>query len=93
VGSRPKAVRTVATREPSGPNIVLYSAAWCGACKKAKRHLARRGVDFEERDVDQPRYAEELRRKTGRKSIPVLDVDGRVVTGFNASTYDQLIGS
>jgi len=92
VGSRP-AVQTVATRASSGPTIVLYSAAWCGACKKAKRHLARRGVDFEERNVDLPRYAEELRRKTGRKSIPVLDVDGRVVTGFNASTYDKLIGS
>jgi glutaredoxin len=98
VASRPAPTRTVATapsaaRAPRAPSIVLYSAEWCGACKKAKRHLARRGVDYDERNVDYPEYAEELRRKTGRKSIPVLDVDGRVITGFNASSYDQLIGS
>ena len=71
--------------------IVLYSADWCGFCRKAKRYLARRGVDHEVRDVDDPRYAEELKRKTGSRSIPVIDVDGRVLTGFSASSYDKLI--
>jgi glutaredoxin len=76
----------------SGPRIVLYSATWCGACRKAKRHLDARGVDYELRDVDDPRYAEELVQKTGERGIPVLVVDGRVVSGFNAARYDELIG-
>jgi glutaredoxin len=70
--------------------IVLYSAEWCGACRKAKRHLARRGVAYEERDVDQPAHAEALLEKTGSRAIPVLDVDGRVITGFSARSYDEL---
>ena len=74
-----------------GSRIVLYSADWCGACKKAKRHLDDRGIAYEERNVDDPRFAAELVEKTGERAIPVIEVDGRILTGFNASGYDQLI--
>lgn len=75
---------------PPGSEIILYSAEWCGACKKAKRYLARNDVAYDERDVDNPSIADELMRKTGRRSIPVLDVDGRVYTGFSPGAYDDL---
>lgn len=71
--------------------IVLYSAEWCGWCKKAKRHLDGKGVDYELRDIDQPKYLSELVAKTGQKGIPVLDVGGKVVTGFSPERYDELI--
>lgn len=74
-----------------GSAIVLYSAEWCGACKKAKRYLSQRGVDYEVRDIDQPRWADELLRRTGQRAIPVLDVGGRILTGFSAKGYDRLI--
>lgn len=73
--------------------VVLYSAEWCGWCKKAKRHLDRKGVDYDLRDIDRPKYLEELVAKTGQKGIPVLDVDGKVVTGFSPERYDELIRS
>ncbi len=72
--------------------VVLYSAEWCGACKKAKKHLERRGVAFAVRDVDDPAVEQELLRKTGARSIPVLDVGGRIFRGFNARAYDDLVG-
>lgn len=71
-------------------DIVLYSAEWCGACRKAKRYLAKNDVPYEERDVDDPRVADELVRKTGTRSIPVLDVGGRVYSGFSPDAYDEL---
>lgn len=90
--ARAGATRRVSTgASASAPAVILYSADWCGACRKAKRHLARRGVDHEERDVDDPQVAAELLRKTGRRSIPVIDVGGRVVTGFSPGAYDALI--
>lgn len=70
--------------------IVLYSAEWCGWCKKAKRHLDRQGVDYEVRDIDRPQNLEELVAKTGQKGIPVLDVGGKVVKGFSPDRYDEL---
>jgi glutaredoxin len=76
----------------SGPRIVLYAADWCGACRKAKRYLDQRGVKYEVRDIDEPRFAQELVEKTGQRGIPVIEVDGRVVTGFSAARYDELIG-
>lgn len=74
-----------------GAGIVLYSAEWCGACKKARRWLSRNGVDYELRDIDDPRWAEELMQKTGRRAVPVIDVRGRILTGFSVSGYEQLV--
>jgi glutaredoxin 3 len=71
--------------------IVLYSADWCGWCQKAKLHLDRQGVNYQVRDIDQPQNLQELVSKTGQKGIPVLDVGGKVVTGFSPERYDQLI--
>jgi len=87
--TRYAATETTAT----ATEIVLYSAEWCGACKKAKRYLSRNGVDYEERNVDTKRWAKELVQKTGRRSIPVIDVEGRVFTGFDPGAYDDLISS
>jgi len=49
-------------------------------------------VKYEVRDIDEPRFAQELVQKTGQRGIPVIEVDGRVVTGFSAARYDELIG-
>ncbi len=81
----------VAKSSAGGSRVVLYSADWCGACRKAKRYLGKKGIDFEERDIDDPRWTEELLRKTGRRSIPVIDVGGRILTGCSASSYDALL--
>lgn len=71
--------------------VSLYWAVWCGYCTKARSHLDREGVDYEIRDVDIPAIAAELREKTGRGGVPVLDYDGRVLRGYRAESYDQAI--
>ena len=81
----------VAKSSAGGSGVVLYSADWCGACRKAKRYLGKKGIDYEERDIDDPRWTEELLRKTGRRAIPVIDVGGRILTGFSTSGYDALL--
>jgi glutaredoxin len=73
------------------PRVVLYSAEWCGACTRAKRYLKRRGTQYEERNVDIPAVARELFEKTGERGIPVLEVDGRVLSGFSEALYDDLL--
>lgn len=73
--------------------ILLYYADWCGYCKKAKRHLDGRSVEYTLLDVDIPAIKQELIAKTGQTGIPVIDVDGRIMKGYNASRLDQLIES
>lgn len=77
--------------------VVLYTAPWCGFCKKAAAHLRSRGVAFEERDVDADRRAAvELSRKLRQAGlsgggIPVLDIAGTIVIGFKKERIDRLL--
>ncbi len=81
----------VARSAAGAPEIILYSADWCGWCRKAKRHLDGLGINYEIRDIDIPQNMNDLVAKTGQRGIPVLDVGGRVVTGFSPGKYDELI--
>jgi glutaredoxin len=81
----------LASASPRAPGLILYSAEWCGACRKAKRYLTRQGIDFELRDVDDPAISRELVRKTGSRSIPVLDAGGRILTGYSPDAIDDLV--
>jgi glutaredoxin-like YruB-family protein len=85
--------RRAANPGGTGPRVVLYYADWCPWCKKAKDHLRKRGVDFVLRDVDEEEALEELIEKTGQSSIPVIDVNGKILKGFNANDLDQLLSS
>lgn len=73
------------------PSVVLYYADWCGYCKKAKRHLDRAGVSYDLRDVDNPHFKQELVAKTGQRGIPVIEVDGRIMKGYDAGRLDELL--
>ena len=73
------------------PRVILYSASWCGWCRKEAAYLDAKGVDYELRDIDSSWALEELLAKTGGKTVPVLDVDGRILTGFSAEGIDKLL--
>jgi glutaredoxin len=72
-------------------DVILYGADWCGACRMAKKYMDSKGVDYEERNVDEPRWAQEMRAKAGPGGIPVIDVGGQIMRGFSAERLDQLI--
>ena len=84
-------VKRRASRRNSG--VVLYYADWCGYCKKARRWLDERNVAYDLRDVDVPRYGEELSEVSGSKSVPVLSVGGEIIRGFNPEAYERALGS
>jgi glutaredoxin len=81
----------------SSAKVLLYTAPWCGFCKKAADHLRSRGVAFEERDIDADRSAAvELSRKLRQAGlsgggIPVLDIAGTIVIGFKKERIDRLL--
>jgi len=65
----------------------MYSADWCGDCRRAKRFLRERSVPFHEVNVDEDPDAEDLvlRVNDGRRKVPTFEVNGRY---FSCSPFD-----
>jgi glutaredoxin len=93
-----------AAGEPAGGGapgqavVTVYGAAWCGACKEAKRYLAARNIPFIEKDIERDRgAASELAEKAAKLGIPtdripILDVRGRLLIGFDQARLEALLG-
>ena len=86
----------VAVQAPYNPNrkeVLLYSAEWCGACRKARAFLDGEGVSYDLLDIDaDPRAKAEVRRILGSVRIPLLDVGGTYISGFAPAEIRRALG-
>lgn len=72
--------------------ITVYSAPWCAFCHMAKDYFDKLGVKYDDRDVEQnPQYAQEAVQKSGQMGIPVLDIDGTIIVGFDRPKIDEVL--
>jgi glutaredoxin 3 len=70
-------------------NITIYSAVWCGYCHAVKDYLDKKGIAYTEKDIDKdPKNAEECVSKSGQMGIPVLDIEGTIIVGFDRPKID-----
>lgn len=66
----------------SGPKVVVYLTGWCPYCTRAKQLLERKGVDFEEINVDaRPEARKEMTARSGRSSVPQIFIGATHVGG------------
>jgi glutaredoxin len=81
-----------------GRAVVIYGAEWCGACHEAAKYLRHKGVPYVDKDVEKdPDAAREMQQKLAKNglsggSIPVIDVRGKVMVGFNPAEIDAALG-
>lgn len=69
--------------------ITVYSADWCAFCHMVKRYFDEQGVKYEEKNVEtDPSAANEAVEKSGQRGIPVIDIDGEIIVGFNRPAID-----
>lgn len=68
---------------------VIFTASWCGYCKKAKAYLRNKGVSVGELDIDTPSGRESY-RSMGGSGIPLLLYQGRRVQGFSEPAYNAV---
>jgi glutaredoxin-like YruB-family protein len=72
--------------------VTIYSAAWCAFCHAAKDYLTKMGVPYEDKDIEKdPKYARECVSKSGQTGIPVLDIDGTIIVGFDRPKIDAAL--
>ena len=73
-------------------NITVYSTDTCPWCKRAKDYLRGKGAEFKEVNVGVDRNgAMEMVKKSGQQGVPVLDIDGHIIIGFDQARIDSLI--
>ena len=74
--------------------ITLYSAKWCAYCHAAKDYFDKIGVEYTVKDIEaDPAFAEESVNKSGQRGIPVIDIDGEIIVGFDKPRIDAALAS
>jgi glutaredoxin-like YruB-family protein len=73
-------------------SVKVYSTPSCPWCTVAKKYLASKNVSFEDVDVSINREAAmEMVRKSGQRGVPVLDINGSIIVGFDQGAIDSLL--
>ena len=71
---------------------IVYSTQECPWCHVAKDFLKANNIEFEEKDISVDEVARnEIVQKTGRMGVPVLDIDGTVIIGFDQEAISKAL--
>lgn len=72
--------------------VTVYSTPTCPYCKQAKAYMEENHVAFTDIDVsvDQEK-AQEMIDKSGQMGVPVIDIDGEIVIGFDKKALKKAL--
>ena len=73
-------------------SIKIYSTKFCSYCKMAKDFLKEKSIPFEEINVQEnPAAGREMIEKSGQAGVPVIEIDGQMIIGFNVEQIKKLL--
>ena len=70
--------------------VVIYTATWCGVCKKAKRYFRKNNIPYVAYDVEKDKIGKIDFKLLGGESVPVIIIGDRRMNGFTVSWFDRL---
>jgi glutaredoxin 3 len=74
------------------PKVKVYSTPTCPWCKKTKEFLKQKKVEFEDINVaENHEAAHEMVEKSGQMGVPVTEIDGNIVVGFDKEKLESLL--
>lgn len=74
------------------PKIRVFSTSTCAYCVTLKEFLKKHNIEFEEIDVSQDQEAqEEMIKKSKQYGVPVVDIDGTIIVGFDKEKISKLL--
>jgi glutaredoxin len=88
----------IAGAQDGPPIVILYRTSWCKACKAARQYLVSNRIPFTSKDIEKdPSAARELEQKASRfgmsaERVPILDVRGRLLVGYDETRLDGYLG-
>ncbi|MBA4320077.1 MAG: NrdH-redoxin [Flavobacterium sp.] len=73
-------------------SVKVYSTPSCPWCTVAKKYLISKSIPFEDLDVSKDREAAmEMVQKSGQRGVPVIEINGNIIVGFDQATIERLI--
>ncbi|MFC1620826.1 glutaredoxin family protein [Candidatus Omnitrophota bacterium] len=75
-------------------SVKIYSTSTCHYCHRAKDFLKEKNIAFENIDVGaNPDAGKEMMDKSGQMGVPVLDIDGKIIVGFDKEAISEALGA
>ncbi len=72
--------------------VKIYSTPSCYYCLTLKEFLKENNIEFEEIDVSKEKKAqEEMIEKSGQMGVPVVEIEGEIIIGFDKEKISQLL--
>jgi glutaredoxin len=72
------------------PDVILYSASWCGYCRKAREYFKKKGIPFVEIDVEMSTKGREDFARLHGRGVPLILVGDQRLNGFSRYRFDRL---
>ena len=73
--------------------VAVYSTPTCPYCVMVKQFLKDNNINFQDYDVGSDREkAQEMVQKSGQMGVPVLDIEGEIIVGFDRDRIKQILG-
>lgn len=75
------------------PRVIVFSTPTCSFCNMAKKYFHEKGIKFKDVDVSRdPIAARDMIRRSGQQGVPVIDIGGKIVVGFDRIKIDKFLG-
>lgn len=74
----------------TGDKVIIYTASWCGYCKKAKKYFKNKGISYTEMDIEKSRIAKMQFKNLGGKGVPMILVGKKKMSGFNEADFARI---
>ena len=73
--------------------VRIYTTPTCVYCKMAKEFFTKNSVEYEEKNVATDAIArDEMIQKSGQLGVPVIDVGGKIIIGFDQPQLKEALG-
>ena len=73
-------------------NIKVYSTPTCPWCQRLKAYLKEKNIEYEDKNVaEDHKVREEMIEKSGQMGVPVIDVDGKIIIGYNVTALKEVL--
>ena len=78
--------------EEKKKKVIVYSTPTCPYCHKAKDFLTQKKIEFDDIDVSiNQEAAKEMIEKSGQMGVPVFDINGKIIVGFDQQAIEEAL--